>query len=93
MTAEFSGSRFAPGKTYRLTFVGDADLHVCFQVVKRTRKFVTITDGKDVIRCGVNLHSGVEYCLPFGRYSMSPALNSDRVTDREPGTFTTGIGA
>jgi hypothetical protein len=82
-------SYFAPGKTYRLTFIGDADLHVAWKVLKRTRKFVTITDGNETKRVGVRLYCGVEQCLPFGSYSMSPVLAADRETDREPGTYTT----
>lgn len=84
---------FVPGKTYRLTFIGDSNLHVAYRVVKRTAKFITITDGTDTIRCGVKaLYDGVEYCLPFGSYSMSPSLAADKEIDREVGSFRTGIG-
>jgi hypothetical protein len=69
---------FAPGNRYQLRFIGDSDSTVVFQVVKRTAKFVTINDGRGAIRCGIKTHDGAEYCLPFGSYSMSPALSAEK---------------
>lgn len=67
---------FATGNRYQLRFIGDSDSTVVFQITKRTAKFVTIDDGRSAIRCGVKVHDGAEFCLPYGSYSMSPALSA-----------------
>lgn len=75
---EQATSRFVPGSRYALTFVGDSDSHVVYEVVSRTSKTVTITDGSKAITRKVTATTwdDAEQCLPFGRYSMSPSLRA-----------------
>jgi hypothetical protein len=79
--------QFTVGKRYALTFVGDADSHVVYEVLSRTAKSVTLTDGKEQITRRVTTFDNSEQVFPFGRYSMSPVLRA------EPRTLSGGIRA
>lgn len=94
-------AQFIPGGRYALTFPCNSDLHVVYEVLKRTQKFVTVTDGRDTVRCKIDTFQGEEFCLPLGRYSMAPALRANinrRVghlgccNDLPVGVHTTGMG-
>lgn len=69
---------FQVGLRYALTFIGNADLHVNYEVVKRTAAFVTVTDGNETVRCKVsrNHPTDEEVIYPMGRYSMAPVLGA-----------------
>lgn len=66
---------FLPGKTYYTRSIGDNDCLISVTVEKRTRCFITCTDGK---RYGVKVRDGVEYIMPWGRCSMAPSICADR---------------
>jgi hypothetical protein len=85
---------FQVGAHYQLTFVGNADLHVTYEVIKRTARFVTVTDGRETVRCKVHASpiSGDEECLPMGIYSLCPVLGADRQVNQPVGVHTTGCG-
>lgn len=86
-------TQFQIGTRYSYTFIGDSELHVCWEVTKRTAKTITITDGRETKTCRVYLYEGVEKVKPEGSYSMCPILGADRITtDREPGPYRTGMG-
>ena len=84
--------QFQVGKRYNLTFIGDSDLHVCYEVTKRTEKTVTVTDGQETKTCRPYIYDGHESVQPMGRYSMSPVLSANRVIDRDVGPYRTGHG-
>jgi hypothetical protein len=76
-------SSFQAGKTYSGRFVGDADLAFEVRVIKRTAKFVLISDPMqpgETKRCAIfdDLDGG-EFIKPFGSYSMAPCCRSCRV--------------
>lgn len=77
--------KFEAGKSYEMRWVTDADLRTRIEVIRRTRRFVTIViDGRDVKRVGVREWDGVEYALPLGDYSMAPRVKADRPWPAEP---------
>ena len=70
---------FKPGQQLAVRSLGDWDCIYRFSVVSRTAKFVTLQYYNDLKRVGIKVdRDGVEYCLPFGNYSMSALL---RCTD------------
>lgn len=69
--------QFVPGFRYAMTFVGDADSHIVYEVIRRTAKTVTLTDGKDEITRKVSAFDHAEQLFPMGRYSMSPVLRAE----------------
>ena len=70
---------FEAGKTYKVRFIGDSDLVVPMEVVKRTKKFLTIKcEGYDQTRVGVKVYDDTEYVLPMGSYSMAPSSRADK---------------
>jgi len=85
-------TKFEAGKRYNLTFIGDSELHVCYEVTKRTDKTVTITDGTETKTCRPYIYEGVEKVKPMGSYSMAPILSADRIIDRAVGSYRTGHG-
>lgn len=70
---------FAAGQTVD---TGAGDYVWTFDVLKRTAKFVTLRDqlSGDTYRVGIKRSDfdGVEYALPFGRYSMAPIVKPAR---------------
>ena len=71
---------FNTGASYTATSACDSDCVWTFTVTARTAKFVTLAcDSGESMRVGVRTHDGVEYCAPFGTYSMAPSLAADRV--------------
>ena len=75
-------TQFEAGKTYGNNFICDSGSWFYFEVVRRTEKNVWIRDLQTdkVSRRKVDIDSDGKYemCSPFGNYSMSPILSSDR---------------
>lgn len=70
-----SAQTFVPGQTVACRSSADYDCIFRFEVVRRTAKFVTLRYFDRELRVSVRTdNQGVEYCLPFGMYSMSPML-------------------
>jgi hypothetical protein len=71
---------FEVGQTYTARSIGDSDCVFAFEVVKRTAKFITITnamfDGPK--RVGTYVYEGREAARPYGTYSMAPTIYADR---------------
>jgi hypothetical protein len=93
---------FEAGQRYGLTFIGDSDLHVIYQVLHRTPKFITVTDGHETVRVAVKPdQNGEEIAYPMGRYALAPILGANdngrlfngKLPDELPlGPIRTGIG-
>lgn len=82
MTTTSTIKTFEPGKRYFGRFITDADSVFTFEIARRTAKFVWLKDRDGKLRKrGVRTNGGVEYCLPFGDYSMAPGLSAERVTN------------
>lgn len=73
-------TKFEVGQTYVMRWVTDSTLRSLYTVLARTAKTVTIesADGK-VSQHRVTVFEGTERVMPFGRYSMAPVLNAERV--------------
>lgn len=77
--------KFEAGKSYEMRWVTDASFRTHIEVLRRTRKFVTVViDGREQKRIGVREFEGVEYALPLGDYSMAPRVKADRPWPGEP---------
>ena len=68
-------SKFEIGATYFGRFITDADSRIELTVAARTAKSI-VTDAGKMLR--IKERDGVEYVMPFGRYSMAPSINADR---------------
>jgi len=69
--------KFETGKTYETRFIGGHNLKVTFEVIKRTKSFVTVKeDGDRERRCKVYNDNEYEYCYPYGRYSKCLVLTA-----------------
>lgn len=72
-------TQFETGKTYTMRFIGDSDLKVPVEILKRTKKFVTIKISNEApVRVGVYEYDGSEKARPYGTYSMCPSISADR---------------
>lgn len=69
---------FQIGKTYTCRSICDYDTIFSFTVVKRTAKFITITNSfGDSSRVGIRADiDGNESASPLGVYSMSPTIRA-----------------
>lgn len=78
-----ANTKFEVGTSYMGRHISDYDSVFRYTVVKRTAKFVwltsTIRGDRAVKKCGIRIWNGVEQCLPFGSYSMSPSLSAGRI--------------
>lgn len=78
--------KFETGKTYYVRSIGDHNCIWRFTVVRRSASSVWVT-GCDhnergaVTRRGLSNYDGCETFSPFGRYSMSPTVSAERVSD------------
>lgn len=77
-------TQFKVGTTYRLRFIGDHNATVDYTVTKRTDKTVWINSQGAAQKCKIFFCGGLkpddieEYCVPMGRFSMSPALYASK---------------
>jgi hypothetical protein len=73
-----TNNRFTVGQHLACRSSCDYDCIFRFEVVARTAKFVTLKYFNDLKRVGVKVdRDGVEYCLPFGNYSMAAYLQAN----------------
>lgn len=77
-TASAEGSaRFQVGGTYTARSSCDYDTIFEWTVVRRTAKFITVTDRfGETNRVGVKMDERGEWAMPFGRYSMAPVIHA-----------------
>ena len=70
--------KFEVGTQYSMTSICDHECVWTYTVTARTAKTITITDGKETLKCRVNQkiseYHNAETVYPFGRYSMAPSL-------------------
>jgi hypothetical protein len=76
-------AKFEVGKTYSMRSICNHDCVWSYTVVSRTAQTVTLSDGKDTIKCRINAKIS-EWCnaetvFPLGRYSMAPSLRADPI--------------
>lgn len=70
--------KFEIGNTYSMTSICDHNCVWTYTVVARTAQTITLTDGRETIKCRVNKAisewNKAETVYPLGRYSMCPSL-------------------
>jgi len=72
---------FETGNTYKMRWIGDADLVTEIKVVKRTATRITIRDidTEELKSCKIRFYQNSEYILPTGQYSMAPVLRATNI--------------
>jgi len=70
--------QFKVGSTYTARSACDYDCLYAWTVVSRTAKTISVEYHGRVTRRGVFVIDGVEYCKPFGTYSMCPFIEAGR---------------
>ena len=71
--------QFEIGKEYSMRSACDHECVWTYTVIARTAKTITITDGKETIKCRISKWSerlGAEMVHPLGQYSMAPSLSA-----------------
>lgn len=71
--------KFEIGKYCSMKSACDHNCTWTYQVVARTAKTITISDGGKTIKCIVSKDSeyfGVETIFPLGKYSIAPSLTA-----------------
>lgn len=70
---------FEVGDVISCRSAGDHECVFTFTVLRRTAKFVTLGYQDRTYRVGIRINDngGVEYCHPFGTYSMAATLRAD----------------
>lgn len=77
MTTATLTHQFEVGDKLAARSISDYDCIFRFEVVARTAKFVTVTDGYDTRRCAVKIdRDGREYLFPLGHFSMAPIVRA-----------------
>ena len=71
--------QFEIGKEYSMRSACDHNCVWTYKVIARTAKTITITNGKQTMKCRVSKSSeyfGAETIYPLGQYSMAPSLTA-----------------
>lgn len=72
--------KFEIGKTYTMRSACDHECVWSYTVTARTASTVTLTDGKETIKCRISKkfseYRNAETVLPLGNYSMCPMLSA-----------------
>lgn len=75
--------KFEIGQAYSMNSVCNHECVWTFTVTARTAQTVTLTYGRESIRCRINKqiseYRGAESVFPLGKYSMAPILSADKV--------------
>tara|TARA_R100000655_G_scaffold11923_1_gene27955 strand:- start:165 stop:443 length:279 start_codon:yes stop_codon:yes gene_type:complete len=81
LSVPVSVTRFEVGKKYQHGWISDAEMKTTWEVVKRSKCFVTIKqvdDPETVGRVKTYNYEGTEHCKPFGSYSMCCILSAEK---------------
>ena len=70
---------FEVGKTYQTRSICDYDCIISVTVAKRSKCFITTSEGKRLRIVKESAEFGVEMVRPWGSYSMSPQISADKV--------------
>jgi hypothetical protein len=68
--------KFELGKTYKTRSICDHNCIISATIVKRTKKTVTLQDGKTF---RISEYRGIEQFRPWGSYSMAPILSAEKI--------------
>ena len=74
-------TRFEVGKKYQHGWISDADRKTTWEVIKRSKCFVTIKEignYPETVRVKTYNYEGAERCKPFGNYSMCCILSAEK---------------
>jgi len=73
-------TRFEKGRTYKVNSICNHECVWTFEVIARTEKTITVTDGKEVKKLriikGLSEMDNRECVYPLGKYSMCPILRA-----------------
>lgn len=72
--------QFEVGKKYTHGWISNSEHFTTWEVTKRTKQTITITDGTETKTCKIvkklSEWRGAECIRPFGNYSMCPILEA-----------------
>ena len=72
--------QFEIGKTYGCRSICDSNCIFEYEVLNRTAKQVTLRNWQgEIVRRGVQVDNGEEFCRPEGSYSMAPVIRAGRM--------------
>lgn len=75
--------KFEVGTKYEMRSACDHNCKWSYTVTARTAQTITLTDGKQTIKCKVikqvSEWNKAETIYPLGRYSMAPVLTADKI--------------
>jgi hypothetical protein len=74
-------TKFIVGKTYQCRSVCDHDCIFKYEVISRTKAFITIKSHNEITKRKVYMNETEEYCYPQGQYSMCPILKANSIAD------------
>ena len=83
MTNETTIKKFEAGKTYYTSSVCDSNCIIKITVEKRTKCFITTTDGKR-LKVSTEYTPNEERCSPWGLYSMAPVIGAEDTKELKP---------
>lgn len=69
-------AKFVVGRTYQCRLVGDHNSVFRYEVISRTKAFITIKDSDKTKKIKIHTNEVEEYCYPDGQYSMCPVLKA-----------------
>tara|TARA_B100000965_G_scaffold370790_1_gene359183 strand:+ start:276 stop:554 length:279 start_codon:yes stop_codon:yes gene_type:complete len=81
LSVPVSLTRFEVGKKYQHGWISDAEMKTTWEVVKRSKCFVTIRqvdESSEIARVKTYNYEGAEHCKPFGNYSMCCILSAEK---------------
>ena len=72
--------KFEIGSTYEMRSICNHDCVWAYTVTNRTAQTVTLTDGKETLKCRISKkfseYRNAETVFPLGQYSMAPMLTA-----------------
>jgi hypothetical protein len=71
-------TKFEVGRIYATASMCDSDCIYRFEVIARTKKFLTLREHNETYKRGVYEYEGVERCKPHGTYSMCAIIRADK---------------
>ena len=69
--------RFVIGQVFNVHSWTDYDTVYRFEIIDRTDSTVVVRSHDGDIRRKIRKRDGVEWCFPFGVYSMCPSISAD----------------
>jgi len=74
-------TQFIAGKVYQCRSICDHECVFKYEILSRTKSFITIKNHNEITKRKIYLDGTEEYCYPQGQFSMAPILRADSITN------------